>query len=357
MGGPGDTYMSGDGAPSSAGDHATSAGASKVKRADFSSMKTMEENHQRATAVRQEHVVRQEQLQEQRERFRQRGAMLRAQRLQEKDKQAIEDHHNRNSRLGELSRAHQARLRVQREGQQQRWEEHGRQLTEQHQQLRARLRKAQEDERVTRTESATSLKKSLKKLNELTDDSILLVNTERATRVKAETGSQVTTHAKLMFLNERWNAADALREQMEALRRRQRQQEQQYLDTAHMIKASSKRASDEAYRLRKEEQMREALELRAWEKRMAAEMKAAKESEVERKRHLHETMEADKIVPEQELQKALEAVQANATASTLSLDPLEESSTGGGDGPAAMFARFFGFRKRGSNQHLTSVAF
>jgi len=47
---------------------------------------------------------------------------------------------------------------------------------------------------------------------------------------------------------------------------------------------------------------------------------------------------------------AVQAVQASAD----SADP--ELSSAGESGPAAMFARFFGFRKRGSGHHMTSVA-
>ena len=348
---PGEVYLGATGAPSSAwtsasmGDGSTPA---KVSRSNFSAIKAMEENHQKASAVRQEHYLRQEQLREQRERFKQRGQMLRAQRTQSQEqiKQTIDGCHARAQSLGDRSRAQRDMLRQQREGQQNRWSDHGRELTEQHTQLRNRLKQTQEDDRMQRTSDASDLKASLKKLNEMTDDTILLVNTERRNRVRAETGEKIIRHAKMTFLNERWNSADELRDQLEQLRRRQRSNEQQYLDHAHMVRASAKAASDSAHRAQKEEQMREALELRAWEKRMAEEMKAAKDREINRKRALHEQMEADKLVPDEELMRAV--------ATTEGPVGMEDSTTG--EGPAAMFSRFFGFRKRGSGHQLTSVA-
>lgn len=323
-----------------------------VSRANFSHIKAMEENHQKASAVRAEHNLRQQQLAEQRERFRQRGIMLRAQRAQSQEliKDTIEGCHARAHTLGERSRQQRERLRLQRESRAAQWQEHGRQLTMEHTQLRERLRKTQADEVKARTDDATQLKASLKKLNQMTDDTIMMVNTERVQRVKAETGEAVMRHAKQTFLNDRWNRADELRAQMEELRRRQRANEQQYMDHAHQTKQRAKQATDLAHKMQKEAQMQEALELRAWEKRMAAEYKASKEAETHRKRQLHETMEADKLVPDNELQRAVAAVAASAETA----DP--ELSSAGDTGPAAMFSRFFGFRKRGSGHHLTSVA-
>jgi hypothetical protein len=334
------------------GDGAPGEVPKTVSRANFSHIKAMEENHQKASAVRAEHSLRQQQLAEQRERFRQRGQMLRAQRTQSQEliKQTLEGCHARAHSLGDRSRAQRDRLRMQRESRAAQWQEHGRQLTAEHTQLRERLKKTQEDEVRARTEDAMQLKASLKKLNQLTDDTILLVNTERVQRVKAETGEAVLRHAKQTFLNDRWNRADELRAQMEELRRRQRANEQQYRDHAAMTKLRAQQSEDLAHKLRKEEQMREALELRAWEKRMAADYKMTKETLMHQKRQLHETMELDKLVPEQELQRAVQAVQASAD----SADP--ELSSAGESGPAAMFARFFGFRKRGSGHHMTSVA-
>ena len=77
-----------------------------------------------------------------------------------------------------------------------------------------------------------------------------------------------------------------------------------------------------------------AMEIREWEKRMAVERKRASEAETARKKELHEQMEEAKLVPDNELAKA---------------DDPEA-------GPLAMFTRFFGFRKRGSGHHLSSVA-
>ena len=120
----------------------------------------------------------------------------------------------------------------------------------------------QADEVKARTDDATQLKASLKKLNQMTDDTIMMVNTERVQRVKAETGEAVMRHAKQTFLNDRWNRADELRAQMEELRRRQRANEQQYMDHAHQTKQRAKQATDLAHKMQKEAQMQEALELR-----------------------------------------------------------------------------------------------
>ena len=279
------------------------------------------------------------------------GIMLRAQRAQSQEliKDTIEGCHARAHTLGERSRQQRERLRLQRESRAAQWQEHGRQLTMEHTQLRERLRKTQADEVKARTDDATQLKASLKKLNQMTDDTIMMVNTERVQRVKAETGEAVMQHAKQTFLNDRWNRADELQAQMEELRRRQRANEQQYMDHAHQTKQRAKQATDLAHKMQKEAQMQEALELRAWEKRMAAEYKASKEAETHRKRSSTRPWRPTSS-SDNELQRAVAAVAASAETA----DP--ELSSAGDTGPAAMFSRFFGFRKRGSGHHLTSVA-
>ena len=102
-------------------------------------------------------------------------------------------------------------------------------------------------------------------------------------------------------------------------------QQQEYIDSAHLIKVHANVREDEAKRQRATELQARAIEIREYEKRNDAEVKLARKAEVARKRNLHEAMEEAKLVPDAQLGKP---------------DDPEQ-------GPLHMFTRFFGFRKRG----------
>jgi hypothetical protein len=390
----------------------------KVTRANMSSINQQDANYQKASAVRAESDLRKQELTAQRERFRQRGQMLRQQRAhnQQVIKSATAGCQERAHGIGGEARSQRTALRAQREGMQQQWEKHGRQLTAQHMALRARLKSSQEDNQKERFKRASELNKMLKKLNEETDKSILAKNSQSAMRVRMETSPEVVRVSKIAFLDHRWQAADELREKMERLRQRQKQQESEYLAQAHAVRDQARQKHNDEARRREEEHKQRAEQIRAWEKQLEKDAKDSRDAETERKRRLHEEMETAKLVPEEELEgvrsqpanAVSKRIEANALPppapapaprtrpctharpppprfalahagthppiattplartlahrsplpahrSPLSLVPQEESTTGE-YGPTAMFARFFGFRKRGSGHHLTSVA-
>jgi len=309
--------------------------AARISRADYSNVLHYEENFVKASAVRAESERRKAEMRQQRERFRQRGQMLKLQRemAQEQVKSSLAGCHAETQRLGNESRVQRERLLKERTDWQSQWQQHGRELTAQHTQLRERLKASAEEQRAARTREASELKAALKVLNQQTDDTILAQNVERCTRVKAETSAHVVRASKQTFLEDRWNKADELRESLTRLRARQRRQQQEYLDTAHAIKANANAKHDEALRERQAAQQIFAAELRAEEKRMEAAMKQARDDEVARKRSLHEEMEEAKLVPDTELAKS------------------DEPDAG----PLQMFTRFFGFRKRGLGHTMSNT--
>ena len=197
------------------------------------------------------------------------------------------------------------------------------------------MKASAEENRAERSREAQQLSATLKGLNEKMEASILAGNAQRVAKVKLETSHRVIRASKQTFADDRWMEADALRSSLSRLRERQRRQEQEYLDAAHLIKASVKADhSDEAsVRLRADREAT-AMATRRMEKLLEDELKAKRDAEIARKRSLHEAMEQAKLVPDDELLKG------------------EETDAG----PLAMFTRFFGFRKRGSGHQLSSVA-
>lgn len=313
------------------------SGPSRVSRADYSSILLHEENHVKASAVRAESEQRRDEMRQQRERFRARGQMLKAQRDAGKAqvKSSLEGCHAEALRMGNESREHKERLKQKRQERQAEYELRGKELHAKHEKLRERLKASAEENRAERSREAQQLSATLKGLNEKMEASILAGNAQRVAKVKLETSHRVIRASKQTFADDRWMEADALRSSLSRLRERQRRQEQEYLDAAHLIKASVKADhSDEAsVRLRADREAT-AMATRRMEKLLEDELKAKRDAEIARKRSLHEAMEQAKLVPDDELLKG------------------EETDAG----PLAMFTRFFGFRKRGSGHQLSSVA-
>lgn len=324
---------------------------SRVSRANFSSIRTIEENYQKASAVRAETVLRQQELRAQRERFRQRGMMLKAQReeRQQMIKSTIGELKGQNAAFVSASRERNRQLRDERTAKEQLWKEYGGELTQQHVQLRNRLKQTQETNRADARMVAVELKESLKKLNEEKDDSTYKANVARVSRVKHETGTPVVRLAKTSFLDARWNSADDLRAELAKLKERRKENDRQYIQQAHVVKAAARATSRAAAEKLEREAKARAERLRVEHEELEKGVKEARAAETHRKRVVIAGVEEGKAVPMEDLVRG--GFPTDPVAAT------EEATDGGSEGlpGLAMFARFFGFRKRGSGQHLSSV--
>ena len=325
-----------DGEPSSPTPNIDGFTPSKLPRSAYSQVLAQEENFQKASEVRSESEQRKEELRKQRERFRQRGLMLKAQR--EKSRQqlqkTIQGCNDSNQALGNATRTQREALKKERDARQQKWEEHGRSLHEQHEALRDRLKASAEENRAARTKEAEELKEALKRVGQRAEDTILKQKTASAAKVRAATDKEFIRASKQSFIDDRWNSADELRASLTRLRERQARQKAEYIESAHVLKAQQQQKADDVANANFEAAKARAKEIRIYEKALKAEAKAAALAETERKRSLHVAMEEAKLVPESEIAK--------------SDDPEA--------GPMQMFTRFFGFRKRGGGHHLSSVA-
>lgn len=223
---------------------AASAGAvpAHVNKADYGRILQMDLNHAKAQAVREETQQRARELREQRERFRLRGQMLREQRLAGRTtvQTTIDDCRAVAQSIGDRSRAKSEHLRQQRKEAEGRWQEHGRGLQQLDAALRQKIVTDKTADEAQRAKEAAALSTALKKLNEEMDDTIFAQNLERANRVKAETSERVIRASKQVFVNDRWNKADELRDSLSKLRARRKAQELAYVTQAMMIKAAAK---------------------------------------------------------------------------------------------------------------------
>jgi hypothetical protein len=306
-----------------------------MRKADFGRLVLMDANLQQANRVRNERGENKRFVQEQRERFRQRGVALRAERLQTEAAVAgaVDSCHQNARFVGETLRNRQKGLRQRRQMQEKDWERHGRWLTEKYstrgnQELVRTLKKevAEEKARV-----GTELRCFLKQAKKDTDDTIAEVNRERVERVYAETAHPVVRRAKQTIIGGRWDKADNVRMQVAGWRRQMMQNQAEYLERAWTINDSTQKPEDYAVASQKRHEQRVAYarQQTQWRKDIAAQRKAVAEGVRRDNRSVHDSVDYGQLIPEQ------------VVAGTI----LSSSPRGGGEDPISMFTRFFGFKK------------
>lgn len=165
--------------------------------------------------MREEREQNQRFCSEQRERFRQRGVVLREQQRITQATIAANagSCQQQAARIGDTLRAKQALLRHRRQQQEQAWQQHGHGLTEKYstsgnQQLVRSLKEAIASEKE---EVATEMRTLLKMLKKETDDGIIEVNCERVRRVYAETAHPVIRTQKQTMFTKRCDRAREVR--------------------------------------------------------------------------------------------------------------------------------------------------
>ena len=176
---------------------------------------------------------------QQRERFRNRGVMLKAERQasQTAINNTVEGCRQQAAHIGDKLRRRQAELRQRRHSQDLTYELHGRELTKKYstngnQQLVRELKAEIERERE---EKATVMRNLLKKLKKETDDGIFEVNCERVRRVYAETAHPVVRVSKQNTYVSRRDKAQEVRQLVAKLKRIKEDNDAERVDRAHDI--------------------------------------------------------------------------------------------------------------------------
>ena len=257
---------------------------------------------------------------------RQRGSNTIASKLEERRQHAKE--------IGDDIREQREIFRAKREHANQGWKHHGHDLSTQQKNLKLKLQTDTQARLKAAQSNSSELKAELKALAQMTDDSVYRYKCDLAGRVKAATSQRVTRGSKQTFVNDRWDKADLLREQLMALRAQRLQQEHEYLAYAMMTKEDLRRSDREAA-LKQEAEMRQrAANIRREEKEMQQSIATAKQNLRDAKKAMHEQTEINKLVPEVEL--------------TDDGETLRESLSGA-------FSRFFGFRRRGGMESSVTL--
>lgn len=308
-----------------------------MSRADYGRIIQMDANLQQANQVRQERSEHKRFVQHQKQLFKQRGQLLRAERLQTQDSVIAASNACRQSahQIGETARQQQMALRYKRDLQQEAWETHGRELTEKYS-TRGNQEHVRQLKREIADEKArvgTELRNFLKQAKKDTDDGIHQVNTERVRRVYAETAHPVVRRSKQTVVARRWDRADDVRAGVAAWKREISANNDSYLERARQLNENSKKPSDSAalQQKRHEERVAYARQQTQWRKDIIAQREAVQERVRLENRDVHDKIDLASLISEKVVAHSILSGKGEVTE--------------GSEDALATFSRFFGFKR------------
>jgi hypothetical protein len=301
----------------------------RTQRAEYNQIIQMEANFEKGNAVRAERELTQLRMQIQKEQFKERGRMLRERRRKEAAESSKEAYRQQTVQVGQDIRAQREALRAKREQEQYEWQEYGQDLCKQHSTLREKLRDAATLRQQENRSSAMQMSAELKALTDYRFDDTYARKREMTMSTKAATSSPVIRSAKQSFVNQRWDRADQLRDEMARFRAQRKRNDQEYLEQARAIREHCRSRNFDAHRKMEEDARARGEQIRQLEAELKAERDAAMAAEVERKRQVLKATEDSKRVTE-EMEEAKESL-------------------------STAFARFFGFRRRGGGQSSVTL--
>lgn len=338
-------------------------GGDTISRAEYGRFTHELANYQQGNVARAEREQRRRLKAEAQEKLRMRGQQLReAQKLQlATTASKIDATRQQAHAVGEELRAARIELRLRREQQQNGWEQHGFGLT---QKYSTRLmtegkREAKAAHDAKRAKEATDMRNHILAANKRTDERVRKEIDDMAERVRKENDHTVTRHAKQAYVNEKWDKAvrhrgprpprapragallpapssppttrrrarqDAMREEMDLLRRRRKAQELGYLQTAVALTQSlcSPEPAREARRKAEADRGAVGQEMRRHRARLRQQKQAQRDGWQASQDANHEARQAARVTTEE--------VNRETDDSSSGYNPI---------------LQFFGFRKRG----------
>lgn len=306
----------------------------RVKRADFTRILQMESNHVMATAGRAEHEARAVQLKEQREAFRKRGELLRQQRSQAQKAilASIESKRREALASGDAVRRQHDALREKRQANEGRHRKAGQELNVARDAQLERAKKERAEFEARRKAEADKLKAERKRQNSETEARVKAQVTASAGRVKAQ--QHFDTEAKQEYFQKRLGMADDVRRHARKLKAEREGHERSYLTAASDKKERMGTASEQALARIRSSNAAKATLMKAEEREMQQRIEASKKDHKLTRRTHHNLCKSDTFTPEEKVKEVVGE------------EPLDLSEK---------FTRFFGFRKRGSGQEMSSV--
>ena len=188
---------------------------------------------------------------------------------------------------------------------QKKWADHGYELTQQY-----TIKAAQNNMRSLKAQNAGivngmhSKREDNKQVVESQRAAAAEERKKRVTQIKAETSDSLTRNAKKIYVDERWDVADAMREQAESWRAQRKAQELAYLEQALAINAAtSLTPAKEARNREKERKAKASFELRERKKALKDQASADDSSYGQSKAAIHDSIHGLKFVPTDEVAK------------------------------------------------------
>lgn len=119
-------------------------------------------------------------------------------------------------------------------------------------------------------------------------------------KVKSETADHITRQAKKMYVDERWDVADSMREDLDAMRQERIENETAYLHRAKTInRATSNEPARAARRKMYEQRLSEAQQVRHARQNVGATDRDQRVADASAKQAVHAQIHASKFVPVQ----------------------------------------------------------
>jgi len=271
----------------------------EVPIASFTRLMYVRSLQQEAAALKAQQEERRNFRNEQRDKVRLRGVALhmQAQRQRQRNNEKIERLQVEHRNEAEERKAVLEKEKAKRVEHHQRYEEHGRKLTQLEKEQMVRSRAAVEAVRLQREAETVSMRTDLKEQKEAVDAANLASARSLVERVRADTSHEKIRKAKSHFVNARWDKADALRQELEQFKAKRRDQELVYLSTAvHLNQMERARPDAELARKKaRDEARQEAAEVRRMSEAYAARQQQEREAWEERQKAVHEAMQGPKV--------------------------------------------------------------
>jgi len=285
----------------------TCTNGSNITRADFQRWAHEDRNHAQADMTRTEREERRRFKQEQKELQRSRGASQKdKQKVQMQDAAAqVQNHRQDNAGVGMTLREEEDRMRKRRQEQSKKWADHGYELTQQY-----TIKAAQNNMRSLKAQNAgvvngmVAKRQDRQQIVEAQREAAHEGRRQRVERVRAETTDTVTRNAKKAYVDERWDTADAMREQMETWRAQRKAQELAYLESALAVNAAtSMEPAKQAREKARETRAKSSSEQRSRKKAMNDQAVADDSSYGQAKSAIHDSIHGLKFVPDEEVKQ------------------------------------------------------
>lgn len=232
------------------------------------------------------------------------GALQQQQRVQRHNAAgSIEEKQRQAAAIGQHTRQEQAELRERREAGRAAHAAHGRALTERYTMAPA----AAEVEALqqSKAEIVREMRHGIGGLEmevEQTRQEILEENQKQVERVKAETSDEVTRNSKKQFLDDRWDMADLMRENVEAWRQQKNEFEESYIAAGRDLAAYH--GSPERVRASRAKLMVDraasAGGLREDREDAQRSLRGVRDGISREKQEVHQTIHSNKFVPDEE---------------------------------------------------------